>query len=137
MTKMYTYVNFAGKCAEAFRFYERCLGGKIVMIQTHGESPMKDNVPPEWHDKVIHVRLEAGGQALMGSDAPPAHYQSPQGFSVSFTAGSPEHAARVFNELAAGGTVTMPFGKTFWSPGFGMTVDKFGIPWMVNSAPAS
>ena len=126
------YLNFNGQCAEAFRFYERVLGGKIVMMQTHGETPMKDQVPPDWRDKVIHVRLEVGKHAIMGSDAPQEHYAAPQGLYVSISVPSRPDGERIFNELAAGGQVTMPFEKTFWSPGFGMLTDRFGTPWMVN-----
>jgi PhnB protein len=126
------YLNFNGQCAEAFRFYERVLGGKIVMMQTHGETPMKEHVPPDWQDKVIHVRLEVGKQAIMGSDAPPEHYAAPQGLSVSISLPSRADGERIFNELAAGGRVTMPFEKTFWAAGFGMVTDRFGTPWMVN-----
>lgn len=126
------YLLFKGDCAAAFKLYAECLGGKIVMMQTHGESPMKDQVPPDWRNKVIHARLEFGGNVLMGSDAPPAHYERPQGISVSV--GTPEYddAQRIFNTLAEGGKINMPFQKTFWSSGFGMLVDRFGIPWMVN-----
>jgi PhnB protein len=130
------YLNFNGNCADAFRFYEKCLGGKIEMMQTHGDTPMKDQVPAEWRDKVIHVRLLVGNQALMGSDAPPEHFQPAQGTYVSISVASFDAAKRIFGELSAGGKVTMPFDKTFWSPGFGMTVDRFGIPWMVNCEPA-
>ena len=126
------YLNFNGQCAAAFKFYKQCLGGKIVMMQTHGESPMKDQVPPDWRDKVIHARLVVDGYALMGSDAPSDHYERPQGIYVSISV-APANAERIFNELAEGGNVSMPFQKTFWSPGFGMVVDRFGTPWMVNS----
>ena len=126
------YLNFNGQCAAAFKFYEQCLGGKIVMMQTHGESPMKDHVPPEWRDKVLHARLVVGGEALMGSDAPSDHYERPQGIYVSISV-APADGERIFNALAEGGNVSMPFQKTFWSPGFGMVVDRFGTPWMVNS----
>jgi PhnB protein len=128
------YLNFNGNCAAAFRFYEKCLGGTIVMMQTHGESPAKDQVPPDWRDRVIHARLVVGGQALMGSDAPPDQYERPQGTYVSLSIASAD-AERIFKALAEGGTVGMPFQKTFWSPGFGMVVDRFGTPWMVNSEP--
>ena len=127
------YLNFNGQCAAAFRFYEQCLGGKIVMMQTHGETPAKDHVPPDWHDKVIHARLVVGDKVLMGSDAPPARYAAPRGMNVSISVASPADAKRVFNALAENGRVTMPFDQTFWSPGFGMVVDRFGIPWMVNT----
>jgi PhnB protein len=63
----------------------------------------------------------------------PGHYEKPQGFSVSIQLKDPVDGERIFNAFAEGGTVVMPFSKTFWSPGFGMCVDQFGIPWMVNS----
>src|SRR5919201_1029551 len=71
------YLNFNGQCAEAFRFYERVLGGKIEGMMTHGESPMADQVPPGWRDRVMHARLVAGDAVLMGSDSPPEHYEKP------------------------------------------------------------
>ena len=128
------YLNFDGRCAEAFRFYEERLGGRLEFLQTHGDSPMREHVPPAWHDKVMHARLVLGGQALMGCDAPPDHYATPQGLTVSITADTTVEAERIFTALAEGGRTTMPFAQTFWSAGFGMAVDRFGIPWMVNSA---
>ncbi|MEO8480998.1 MAG: VOC family protein [Acidobacteriota bacterium] len=126
------YLNFPGQCREAFTTYERILGGKITFIQTHGESPMKDSVPADWQDKVMHATLQVDGSTLMGSDAPPEHYQKPQGFYVSIGMKSHDEGARIFRELSEGGRVNLPFDKTFWSPGFGMLVDRFGIFWMVN-----
>jgi PhnB protein len=130
------YLTFSGECAAAFAFYEKTLGGKIVMMQTHGESPMKDLVPADWQDKILHARLVAGGHALMGSDAPPARYAAPQGVQVSVTVATPAEGERIFNAFAENGKVNMPFQKTFWSAGFGMLVDRFGIPWMVNCEQA-
>ena len=130
------YLNFNGRCAEAFKLYERVLGGKIVAMHTHGETPAKDFVPPNWHDKVMHVRLETGAMALMGSDAPPDRYTAPKGMFVSVNVKTVPDGARIFKELSDNGTVTMPFEQTFWSPGFGMLVDRFGIPWMINCEPA-
>jgi PhnB protein len=132
------YLNFNGTCAEAFKFYERCFGGKIEFIQTFGESPMKDSVGPDQYGLVMHVTLKVEGDTLMGSDAPPDRYEAPQGMYVSISPKSYADGERIFEELAAGGTVEMPFQETFWSPGFGMTTDRFGIPWMVNceTAPA-
>ncbi len=133
-----THLNFNGQCATAFKFYEECLGGRIVMLMTHGETPARERVPADWHDKVIHARLELGdGKVLIGCDAPPTCYATPQGMTVSVSVRDPEEAARLFNALSADGRITMPFQKTFWSPGFGMAVDRFGIPWMVNSTPAA
>jgi PhnB protein len=126
------YLLFNGKCEEAFKFYEKCLGGKIEGLMTHGQSPMGDKVAPEWRDKIIHARMTVGDQVLMGSDAPPQHYSQPQGFSVSIGVKVLAEAERIFQALAEGGNVQMSFQKTFWSVGFGMLVDKFGTPWMVN-----
>jgi Uncharacterized protein conserved in bacteria len=127
-----TYLNFKGNCAEAFRFYERCFGGKIEFIQTFGESPMKDSVRPDEYDLVMHVTLKVDGDTLMGSDAPPDRYEAPQGMYVSVHPKTYAEAERIFHDLSDGGTPEMPFQKTFWSAGFGMTRDRFGIPWMVN-----
>jgi PhnB protein len=129
--KLSPYLNFAGQCAAAFAFYEQCLGGKIIFTQTFAESPMKDQVPADWQDKIMHVSLAVGDHVIMGSDAPPAEYVAPQGMQLSIGVPLAE-GERIFNALAANGNVTMPFQKTFWSPGFGMVVDRFGIPWMVN-----
>jgi PhnB protein len=127
-----SYLTFNGDCEAAFKFYERCLGGKIEFMMTHGESPMAEQVSPEWRGKVMHARLSLGTDALMGSDAPPNLYERPAGFSVSLSVGTPAEAERTFNALAENGTVRMPIQQTFWSVRFGMVVDRFGIPWMVN-----
>jgi PhnB protein len=126
------YLIFNGTCAEAFRFYEQVLGGKIEMMMTHGESPIADQVAPEMRDRVLHVTMSVDGQLLMGSDAPEGYFEQPQGFSVQVALGDADQAERVFNALAEGGTVRMPFGQTFWAFRFGMLVDRFGIPWMIN-----
>ncbi len=126
------YLNFNGDCAAAFKFYERCLGGKIEAIRTHGESPIADQVPPAWRDTVLHARLTLDNTVLMGSDSPPEHYEKPQGLYVSLQIDTAAEAERIFQELAQGGRVTMPIDKTFWAERFGMLVDRFGIPWMVN-----
>ena len=126
------YLVFNGQCEAAFKFYEKLLGGKITGIMTHANSPMANQVPPEWRDKVMHAHLTVGNWVLMGSDAPPQHFQKPQGFSVSIGVKTVEEGARIFEALSDNGAVQMPFQKTFWSPGFGMLADRFGIPWMVN-----
>jgi PhnB protein len=127
------YLNFNGTCAAAFRFYEQALGGTIEFLQTHGDSPMKDHVPPDWQDKVIHVCLNVQGKRLMGSDVPAEHFVPAQGMSINLQVATPDEGRRVFDALANGGRVTMPYAQTFWSPGFGMLVDRFGTPWMVNT----
>jgi PhnB protein len=97
---------------------------------------MAEQVPPEWRNKVMHVRLALSDKVLMGSDAPPDRYEQPKGFSVSVGVDKPTEAERIFNALAQNGTVQMPLQKTFWAERFGMLVDQFGIPWMVNCEPA-
>jgi PhnB protein len=126
------YLNFNGTCAAAFKFYEQVLGGRIEFLQTHGDSPMKDHVPPGWQDKVIHVCLNVNGQRLMGSDAPADHYAPAQGMHIDVHVPNTDDGRKLFDALSAGGKVTMPFAQTFWSPGFGMCVDRFGTPWMIN-----
>jgi PhnB protein len=127
------YLNFDGQCAEAFRFYERVLGGKIEAMFTNGESPMAGHVPPEWHDRVMHARLVVDGAVLMASDSPPGQHQQAQGMFVSLHPETAAEGTRIFNALAEGGNVVMPYEKTFWAAGgFGMLVDRFGTPWMVN-----
>ena len=126
------YIFFNGDCEEAFKFYEQTLGAKIDGMLTHAGTPAEEHVPAEWRDKIIHARLIIGDTPLMASDAPPGHYQAPQGFSVSVGLKDPAEAERIFNALSENGKVQMPFQKTFWSVGFGMCVDRFGIPWMVN-----
>ena len=126
------YLFFNGQCEAAFKFYAELLGGKIIAMMTHAGTPAENQVPPEWREKIIHARMAVGGQLLMGSDAPPGHFQQPQGFSVSLLVDEPEDAERIFHTLAENGTVKMPLQKTFWAIRFGMLVDRFGIPWMVN-----
>lgn len=126
------YLLFNGDCAEAFKFYEQTLGGKIDALMSFAGSPSAEQVPPEWGDKILHASMTIDGQMIMASDAPPGHYSKPQGISVSIALKDRDKGEQIFNKLAEGGTTQMPFQKTFWSPGFGMCVDRFGIPWMVN-----
>ena len=127
------YLNFNGTGRQAFTFYQEVLGGTIDRMQTHGDSPMKDHVPPNWQDKIMHATLNVDGKTLMGSDAPAEHYTPAQGIYVSVGVPTAAEGARIFKALAEGGKVSMPFSQTFWSPGFGMLVDRFGTPWMINS----
>lgn len=131
------YLTFNGQCEAAFKFYEKCLGGKIEVMMTHRDSPMAEQVPSEWRNKIIHARLIVGDKVLMGSDAPPEHYEETKGFSVSLSVDDPADAERTFDALAANGTVRMPLQKTFWAARFGMLVDQFGVPWMVNCEQAA
>ncbi len=126
------YLLFNGRCEEAFKFYERCLGGRIETMQTFAGTPAEKHVPPEWGKKILHVQLDVGDELLMGSDAPPDNYEAPKGFSVSIQVKTPADADRIFDALVVNGKVQMPIQQTFWSPRFGMLVDQYGIPWIIN-----
>jgi PhnB protein len=130
--KINAYLHFDGRCEAAFKFYEQCLGGKIVFKMTYGESPMAGQSPPGWRDKIMHARLIVKDQVLMGADAPPERYEAPKGFSMSLNLNDPAEAERIFSALVEKGTVVMPLQKTFWAERFGMLSDQFGIPWMIN-----
>jgi len=128
------YLGFNGNCQEAFKYYERVLGGKIIMMMTHADMPAEaqGQTPPGWKNKIMHARLVVGDQVLMGSDAPPDHFENTQGMSVALQIDDPNEAERIFAALADNGTVRMPIQPTFWATRFGMLTDRFGIPWMVN-----
>jgi PhnB protein len=133
MMQINPYLFYDGNCEAAFKFYEKALGGKIEMMLRNEEAPADIPSPPERKKKIMHGRMTIDGHVLMASDAPPDHFHKPQGFSVSLTVPDPAEAERKFKALSEGGSVNMPFGKTFFSKGFGMCIDQFGIPWMVNS----
>lgn len=126
------YLIFNGDCAEAFKFYEQTLGGQIESQMTFAGSPAAEHVPAEFADKVLHATMKIEGQTIMASDAPPGKYERPTGISVAIGLNDRDRGERIFNALAENGRVEMPFQKTFWASGFGMCVDRFGIPWMVN-----
>src|SRR6185437_7635031 len=126
------YLLFNGQCEAAFKFYERCFSGKIEAMMRHAGTPAEQGVPPEWRDKILHARISLGGGVLMGSDAPPEHYEKPQGFSVAVEVKTPAEAERLFEALSEHGSVRMPLQQTFVAARFGMLVDQFGIPWMIN-----
>jgi len=123
------YLSFNGQCEEAFKFYERVLGGKIVFSMPYKDAP--GDTPPGWGEKMMHVTLSLGDQVLQGSD-PPGGYQKPQGFALALEIADPAEAERTFQQLAESGTVQMPIQETFWALRFGMVTDRFGIPWMVD-----
>jgi PhnB protein len=124
-----TYVNFPGTCAEAFRFYEKHLGGKIGMMMTHGQAPDQTLAKPEWRDAVLHARIALGGTELMGADIPNA--QPVRSAYLSLAVDSDGEAERIFSALADGGRVLMPMEETFFASRFGQVQDRFGINWMI------
>jgi PhnB protein len=126
---MHTYVNFAGTCAEAFRFYEKHLGGTIGMMMTQGEAPDQSRVRPEMKDAVLHARISIGGTQLLGADIPGA--EPMRSAYLSLGADSDADAERMFAALSDGGQVFMPMQETFFATRFGQLRDRFGINWMI------
>jgi PhnB protein len=126
------YLSFKGDCEAAFKCYEQCLGAQLGAIFRYGGTPLAQRVPDDWADKVMHGSLTIGNQELMGGDVAPDAYQEPQGFSLSIQIKSTADAERIFRELAENGKVVLPLEKTFWAARFGMLVDRFGIPWLIN-----
>jgi PhnB protein len=127
--KMNCYVNFSGKCAEAFRYYEKHLGAKIGMMMTHAQSPEQGRVNPEWKDAVLHARLSIADTELMGADIPNADPM--RSAYLTLRMDSDIEAERVFSALSDGGQVLMPIEETFFASRFGQVRDRFGINWMI------
>jgi PhnB protein len=127
--KMNTYVNFNGKCAEAFRYYEKHLGATIGMMMTHGQAPNQTRVNPDWRDAVLHARISIGGTELMAADIP--HAEPMRSAYLTLGMDSDSEAERVFVALADGGKVLMPIEETFFASRFGQVRDRFGMNWMI------
>jgi PhnB protein len=132
------YLFFNNNCAEAMRFYEKVLGGKLDMM-TAGEAPEGAGPKSPVHaGMILHARLALDGQAIMASDwLSPEPYEPMKGFAVSLAFPTVEEGKRVFDALAEGGKVSMSYSKTFWVEAFGMVHDRFGTPWMVNGGKPS
>ena len=130
--QMTPYLSFKGECEAAFNFYKECLGGQPGELFRYAGTPLANQVPEDWSNKIMHGSLMLGGQVLMGGDVAPDKYEAPKGFSLSLQIKSTTDAERIFHELARGGRVLVPMGKTFWAERFGMVVDRFGIPWLIN-----
>ena len=126
------YLYFDGQCEEAFNYYAKSLGGKIAFMMTYEGSPMAGQAPPGWAKKILHAGLASGHGVLEGCDAGPGQYKKPQSFCVMLKPKDATEADRMFNALAEGGTVQIPIAETFWALRFGMVVDRFGVPWLVN-----
>jgi PhnB protein len=128
------YLHYNGNCEEALNFYVKAIGAKIDVIMHVEGSPAAEQMPPSMAKKVLHGQISVDGEVIMASDAPPDYFEKMQGMSVCLQIQDPADGAKVFAALSEGGTIKMPFGPTFWSKGFGMCVDKFGAPWMINCA---
>ncbi len=126
------YLSFNGDCEAAFAFYERHLGATRGAMFLYGGSPMAGEVPAGWQNKIMHGSLTIGQLVLMGGDVGPDRYEKPRGFSLSLQMKNMSEAERIFHALSQNGAVTIPLERTFWAARFGMVVDQFGIPWMIN-----
>ena len=130
--KIHAYLMFDGQCEQAFNFYAELLGGKLELMR-FGESPEAGEVPPEFHDRVMHVCLTVGDQILMASDTIPQYpHEGIKGCSISLQVDNVPEAERLYEALSAGGEVQMALQATFWATQFAMLTDRFGVPWMIN-----
>ena len=128
--KLNTYVNFAGNCAEAFRYYEKHLGGRIAVMMTRGELPDQSQVKPESRNSVVHASIAIGDTELMGSDVDGA--QPMRSAYLSLSVSSDAEAERIFAALSDEGQVFMPLQETFFATRFAQFRDRFGINWMLT-----
>jgi PhnB protein len=139
--KIVTSLSFRGQCREAFEFYAKVLGGKITAAMPYGDAPPGMPITDEKYKSwLMHCWLEVGDQALMGADMDVGwarNIDKPKnGFDVTLHTKDKAEARRWFDQLSEGGKAVMPFGETFWSPGFGSLMDRFDVPWMVNTIPS-
>ncbi|TCS36353.1 PhnB protein [Paucimonas lemoignei] len=134
MPQPIAYLNFNGNCAEAMRFYERVLNGKLEKLIHAKDSPWADQMPADQGDMVMHACLALDGNGLLyGGDCPgQMPYEGIKGVSLTLNYDTVEEAQRVFDSLAAGGTIAMAMQPSFWAKTWGMLVDRFGTPWIVN-----
>ena len=129
------HINFSGNCREAFLFYRAIFGGDIDLL-TYGESQSDIDIPEEWNEKIIHGSFKLNNLEIAGADVLPEQYKAPQGFHLLLQLKDESESKRIFHALSKGGSITMPLQPTFWSPYYGIVVDKFGISWEINCAPA-
>ena len=133
MPKIDAYLSFDGNCADAMRFYERVLRGKLKALLKNSETPAAEHVPAGNEDRIMHAYLEFDGGSLMAGDAMVSDkYEGIKGVSLTLSYEDTSEAKRVFDELSEGGAVTMPWSPTFWAEAFGMLRDRFGTPWIIN-----
>lgn len=138
------YLHFNGNCMQAFDYYSKHLGGKLLLSMTYADMPpqpaaapvTESGCQPEASDKIMHASMQLGEGLLMASDCPPGRYTKPEGFFISLDPKEPTEAKRIYDALSAGGEIFMPLGETFWAQAFAMFKDQFGIPWMINCAKA-
>jgi PhnB protein len=129
--KLTTYLNYGGNCAQALRFYEQHLGGKLLMMSTFAQMPEPKNIPPGCENNVLHARIMIGETMLMASDAPPDRYQPMRSAYLALSVDSNEEAERIYALLSDGGEIFMPMEETYFAFRFAMLRDKYGASWML------
>jgi len=127
------HIHFNGNCQEAFELYEVLLDGKIGTMLPFGKSPAAANVPEDWQSKIVHANIQIFGVEISGDDIPPDQYEAPKGFYVLLAFENEGKTSAAFEELSKDGKIIFPLQKTFWSPCYGIVVDRFGVPWKLNS----
>jgi PhnB protein len=134
MPQPIAYLSFDGNCAEAVRFYEKVLGGKLEALTSGADSPMADQIPKEFAHRILHARLVLPGGGLLFAGDAPAHvpYEGVKGVALTLNYDTAAEARAVFDALVAGGQVTMPMQPAFWAKAWGMLIDRFGVAWIVN-----
>jgi PhnB protein len=130
---LYTQLNFGGNCEEAFRFYEKHLGGKITMMMNQSQAP---GAPSGAGKAIIHARMAIGQTELIGNDVPPSVFKKMRSVYLYFSVDSAQEAERIHNLLAEGGEIYMPMEETFYATRFSMLRDRFGVSWtVINERP--
>jgi PhnB protein len=132
--KWHPHLTFRGRCEEAFQFYEKALGAKLVTLIRYGDSPLAAETPAERHAHVLHATLTLGDNILMGADVDPREYQPPGGYYIVLDCESVAEAERLFGILAKDGNVWMPLQQTFWAARFAVLSDRFGTRWEINAS---
>jgi PhnB protein len=126
--KLLTQLNFPGNCAQAFDYYEKNLGGKLIMLMRQNEAPGSPKAS-SGSDPVIHARLALGETILLGNDVPPDRFQPMRSTYLYLAANSAEDAERIYEVLRQGGEVFMPLQETFYASRFSQLRDQFGVLW--------
>jgi PhnB protein len=136
--RLHTYLNYGGNCEQAFRFYEKHLGGKITMMMTHGQQPNAKDVPPDQKNAILYARMSIGETDLMGSDVPSERFQPMRSVYLSLSLDGIDETERIVALLSDGGEIFMPMQETFFAHRFAMLRDRFGTSWMIiNERPLS
>jgi PhnB protein len=129
--KLTTMLNYGGNCAEALRFYEEHLGGKISFMMTYEQMPEPKNIPPGCEQGVLHASIRIADTTIMACDSPPDRFQPMRSAYLALSVDSNEEAERIYALLSAGGEIFMKMEETFFALRFAMLRDKFGTSWMI------